>query len=83
MLKNIIECYPDEEIIKADGLDSAIIGIEINSMRLIYSSNKIIQILIAENKMELEDALEFYEFNIAGAYIGDKTPIYCYNIDLN
>ena len=53
MLKNIIECYPDEEIIKADGLDNAIIGIEINSMRLIYSSNKIIQILIAENKMEL------------------------------
>ena len=83
MLKNIIECYPDEEIIKVDGLDNAIIGIEINSMRLIYSSNKIIQILIAENKMELEDALEFYEFNIASAYIGEKTPIYCYDIDLN
>jgi len=83
MLNNIIECYPDEKIIKADGLDSAIIGIEINSMRLIYSSNKIIEILIAENNMQLEDALEFYEFNIANAYIGDKTPIYCYDIDLN
>lgn len=83
MLKNIIECYPDEKIIKADGLDSAIIGIEINSMRLIYSSNKIIQILIEENKMELEDALQYYEFNIANAYKGEKTPIYCYDIDLN
>lgn len=83
MLKNIIEYYSDEEIIKADGLDDAVIGIEVNSMRLIYSCNKIIEILIAENNMELEDALEFYEFNIAGAYIGEKTPIYCDDMYLN
>lgn len=83
MLKNIIECYPEEEIIKADGLDGAVIGIEVNTMRLIYSSNKIIEILMIENKMELEEALEFYEFNIAGAYIGDKTPIYCDDMYLN
>jgi hypothetical protein len=83
MLRNIIECYPEEEIIKADGLDAAVIGIEINSMRLIYSSNKIIEILMLDNNMEFQDALEYYEFNIVGAYIGEKTPIYCDDMYLN
>ena len=83
MLKNIIEYYPNEEIIKANGLDDAVIGIEVNSIRLIYSSTKIIEILMIQNNMELEDALEYYEFNIVGAYIGEKTPIYCDDMYLN
>ena len=83
MLKNIIEYYPNEEIIKANGLDDAVIGIEVNSIRLIYSSTKIIEILMIQNNMELEDALEYYEFNISGAYIGEKTPIYCDDMYLN
>lgn len=27
------------------------------------------------NEMTEEEAIEFYEFNIQGAYMGDKTPI--------
>ena len=76
MLDKILEWFPDEDILKADGLDDAIIGIEIRSCRLIYSKSKVIDILVKEGLTEME-ALEHYDYNIEGAYVGDKTPIWC------
>ena len=78
MLEEIIEYYPDETFLKADGFDSAVIGVEIGEpMRLIYSVTKIIEILITEDEMSMEDALEHFEFNIRGSYVGEQTPIWC------
>ena len=54
MLDKILEWFPEEEILKADGFDDAIIGIDDTSMRLIYSVNKCIEILVSE-----EDLNEF------------------------
>jgi hypothetical protein len=75
ILDQIVENYPDEEILKADGLDDGIIGVEENSMRLVYSKSKVIEILMSEDMTE-EDALEHYYYNIVGAYVGKKTPIF-------
>ena len=75
MLDKILECFPDEEIVKANGFDAAVIGIDESSMRLVYSVSECIQILCAE--MSEEEAIEFFEFNVRGSYIGDKTPIWC------
>lgn len=77
-LEKILEAFPEETFLKADGLDHAVIGMEYRSMRLIYSQAKIIQILMEE--MTYEDAVEFYEFNIAGSYMGDKTPIFNHDL---
>jgi hypothetical protein len=78
MLEEILEYYPDETFLKADGLDEAVIGVQIGEpMRLIYSVSKVIEILITDNEMELEDALEHFEFNIRGSYVGEQTPIWC------
>jgi hypothetical protein len=77
MLEEIIEYYPDETFLKADGFDEAVIGVEIPSMRLIYSVKKVIETLITKDEMSLEDAMEHYEFNIRGSYIGELTPIWC------
>jgi hypothetical protein len=74
----IIENYPDEEILSADGFDDAIIGVEESSMRLIYSVSKCIEILINDGMNE-EEAFEFFDYNVAGAYMGEKTPIWCYD----
>tara|TARA_R110000868_G_scaffold177131_1_gene415429 strand:+ start:203 stop:442 length:240 start_codon:yes stop_codon:yes gene_type:complete len=76
MLEQIIENFPEEEFLKADGFDEAVIGFDERSMRLIYSVKKCIDILIEEG-MEDEDALEHYYFNIEGAWVGEKTPIWC------
>lgn len=75
MLDKIVEWFPEEDILKADGFDDAIIGIETNEMRLIYSVSKCIEILCRD--MNEEDAVEFFDFNVRGSYVGDKTPIWC------
>lgn len=77
MLEDILEYYPEEEILKADGFDDAIIGIDWNNMRLIYSVKKCIDIL-AEDMSE-EEAIEYFEYNIGSAYFGEKTPIWCFD----
>lgn len=76
MLDKILEWFPEEEILKADGLDEAIMGIEEDTMRLIYSKSEVIKILVKEGMSE-EDALEHFSYNIQGAYMGEKTPIWC------
>lgn len=72
-----MECYPDEEFLKADGFDDAIIGLEQMSNRLIYSYTKCIDILCQE--MGEEEAVEYFEYNVVNAYVGEKTPIWCYD----
>jgi hypothetical protein len=76
MLDKILVWFPEESFIKADGLDNAIIGVEESSMRLIYSKSKCIQIFVEEGMTE-EDALEHFDYNVSGSYIGEKTPIWC------
>ena len=52
MLEKINVFYTDTDvnILSLDGLDNAVIGIEENDMRLIYSFKKIIKILMKERK---------------------------------
>lgn len=78
MIEKIKERYPDEEFLIADGFDEAIIGIDEESMRVIYSVNKCLDILAED--MNEEDALEYFLFNVSGAYVGGKTPIWCWEI---
>lgn len=66
----------DCEILLMDGLDSALIGYCEQSTRCIYSSTKIIEELIRQGMNE-DDAIEYYQYNIATAYVGEKTPIIC------
>ena len=76
MLEKLIEFYADaHDLLKMDGFDDAVIGIDEHSMRLIYSRSKILEIL--QKDMSEEDALEYAEFNIFCAYVGEQTPIIC------
>jgi hypothetical protein len=77
MLDLIIEQNPEDTFLKADGLDEAIIGYDDQTGRLIYSMTKIINILIEDDGMTEEDALEHYYYNIHGGYVGEQTPIWC------
>jgi hypothetical protein len=75
-LEEIIEMFPDEEFLKADGFDNAIIGVEPNTMRLVYNRDKMVEILIEDEKLDEVDAIEYLEYNTWNAYVGEKTPIY-------
>lgn len=75
MIDKILNWFPEDEFLKADGFDEAIIGIDDETMRLIYSVSKCIDIL--KKDMEEEEAVEYFNFNVRGAYMGEKTPIWC------
>lgn len=64
-------------MIIADGLDEAIIGTSTKDLA-VYDIYKIIAILVARDGMTEEEALEFFEFNIDGSYMGEQTPIFVY-----
>ena len=76
MLDKILEFIDEEELLRAEGFDSAIIGLDDKSMRLIYSKSLCISILMSDGMTE-EDALEYFEYNVSSAWVGDMTPIWC------
>jgi hypothetical protein len=78
LLDEIISYYEEEQFLKADGFDDAVIGVDQNSNRLIYSVTRCLEILILQG-MSLEEATEYFDFNISGSYVGEKTPIWCYD----
>lgn len=83
-LEEIMESFPDEEFLVADGFDDAIIGVAdaFDEPRLVYSVRKCIEILMSEDMSE-EDALDHFYYNVSGAYVGPQTPIWCRdNLDI-
>lgn len=75
--ENILEQFPDEDFLFADGFDDAIIGIDSVSRRVIYSVFNCIEILMDE--MSEEEAIDYFEFNTLGVYVGEKTPVWCFD----
>jgi hypothetical protein len=67
------------QALSADGFDDAIIGIAQrhgSEPLLAYSIPKCIKVLVERDGMSEEDAQEFFDFNVLGAWVGDGTPIY-------
>lgn len=48
--------------------------VRIDPDRVVYSRRKVIKILMTRDEMDADEATEFYDFNIAGAYMGPNTP---------
>lgn len=60
--------------------DEAIVGIGSRCGQpdlLVYSYEKIIDVLVKQG-MDREEAIEYADFNIVGAWLGDHTPIFMY-----
>lgn len=70
------EINPDA--LKADGFDDCLIGIvsTFKGSVFLYDEDLIIKRLMNDDDMTDEEAWEYYNFNILGAYVGDYTPIY-------
>ena len=82
MLEQIVEKYSDEDILKADGFDDAVIGVceQFDSPpRLVYSVSKCLDILMEE--MDEMEAMEYFDYNVSGAYVGESTPVWCWDLE--
>ena len=63
----------------ADGFDEAIIGSITSYGRgetVLYSTQKIIEVMMERDGMTAEDAMEFFNFNILGSYNGNGMPAF-------
>ena len=70
----ISEEHPD--LLTIDGFDEAVIGVveRAGLLAVCYDRSKILNILMRD--MNETEAVEYYEFNILGAYMGESTPVY-------
>ena len=70
-------CVENEiDVLFADGFDDAIIGVgrSFDKYKVIYDKSKVIKKLMED--MTCEEAEEYFEYNIIGAYVGDGTPMF-------
>jgi hypothetical protein len=68
-----------EGAIILDGLNDAIIGVVEefgNGPRILYSKNKIIDILCERDGMTWSESEEFYDYNILGLHAGEQNPVF-------
>ena len=67
----------DNACLLADGFDQSLVGITqgVNPVA-IYDVNLMVNHLVDQDGMTEEDAVEHLEFNVVGAYVGEKTPMY-------
>jgi len=61
----------------ADGFEEALIGLgtQFNKEVAVYDYEKCIAILMRSG-MDHEEASEYMDFNVTGAYVGEHTPVF-------
>jgi hypothetical protein len=74
----------DESALFADGFGEAIIGLggQFNKGPfVVYDQQKVLEILMERDGMTAEEAEEFFDFNVAGAWVGEQTPVFVVRFD--
>jgi len=69
-----------DKILLADGFEEAFIGV-VESLgsqpKACYDSSKCIKVLMEDgNDMTAKEAVEYFEFNVIGSYVGESTPAF-------
>jgi hypothetical protein len=85
------ENYPDymNKILLADGFEEAFMGVVEsfgNEPKACYNYDACIDILMGEpdeeELMTYDEAVEYLEFNVTQAYVGEHTPAFIMNVAL-
>jgi len=72
-------------MLKADGFDEALIGIGRRCSQedvLVYDFDKDVKILVDRDKMAVDEAMEFLEYNTLGAWVGEETPLFVFSMTM-
>ncbi len=67
-----------DDLVIMDGFDDCVEGVSIQfgqDYKVCYNYNKVIDKLMSDG-MSHDEALEYFEFNQLGSYVGDKTPCF-------
>lgn len=68
----------------AEGFEEAFIGIgqQYNRYFAIYDRDACIKILMERDGMDEDEAEEYFEFNVTGAWVGHGTPVFVSKMSL-
>jgi hypothetical protein len=88
IITELTEAFEDEDgdddgLLLADGFEDALLGTVVGACRepvACYDYAQCIQILMERSEMDEDEAVEFFEFNTIGAYVGKKTPLFLHNL---
>lgn len=73
------------EVITWLGFEEALAGYAEQCNRepvAVYDFEKMISILMDRDEMSRQEALEYIDFNVSGAYVGSNTPMMLYEFDI-
>lgn len=65
-----------DDVLLADGFDECIIGKNYADGRAVYSIERMLEVMIIRDEMSMDESIEYFDFNIGTAYVGEMTPIY-------
>ena len=65
-----------DDILLADGFDDALVGVSSKNIA-VYDIDKCIEVLSKD--MTAEEAMDYFYYNVEGAYMGEQTPIYIHS----
>jgi|TARA_R110001632_G_scaffold43679_2_gene110854 hypothetical protein len=68
----------EEGLLTADGFEDAFVGVgrQFTKPVAVYDREKCIEVLVARDGMSMDEAEEYFEYNVQGAYVGEDTPIF-------
>jgi len=76
-IDNILEEITFAKALLADGFEEALIGhTQGPNVVAVYEYGMCIHILMERDGMDVMEAVEYMDFNVLGAYAGEKTPIF-------
>ena len=75
-ISTYIEEQGMEGVLLADGLEDAFIGVScgFGPNKAIYDWDKCVEVFMNRDGMTYEEAVEWIDYNVTGAYVGEQTP---------
>ena len=78
-IRAAIDAMDGSFLLLEPAMDVAIVGLVSGAGRqqaVCYDRDKVVQVLMERDGMEHDEAEEFFDFNIEGAYLGPQTPVF-------
>jgi|TARA_R100000544_G_C2214471_1_gene53767 hypothetical protein len=82
-ISTYIEEQGMEGVLLADGLEDAFIGVScgFGPNKAIYDWDKCVEVFMNRDGMTYEEAVEWIDYNVTGAYVGEQTPEFIFLYD--
>ena len=82
-ISTYIEEQGMEGVLLADGLEAAFIGVScgFGPNKAIYDWDKCVEVFMNRDGMTYEEAVEWIDYNVTGAYVGEQTPEFIFLYD--